>query len=162
MVLIRYKIPLIILALLLFLLLSGCEIKSNDQKAEVDIRNNLSVQILYRQISYNCTVSCNNGTVYMEYTGNGDFPDGVKYIIDSSQVTSVYKNMKEISHLDSYHEGFLPKIIYEFFSSFDGVIEMTDKKGEGYNYIRKTVNKSVVEFRVNYRSELQPYTIVIS
>lgn len=162
MIWIKYRFPLLILVVLVFLLLCSCSIRDDSNLSEVDLKNDLSVQILYRQISYSGILSFKNGTLYLTFSQGGEFPDGLNYEVNSSEITSSYCGMEKSMDFASFPETFTPKILFSFFSGFTDKLTTEESKQGEYSCLKRTVYESTVEFRVNEPSSEYPYTIVIT
>lgn len=139
----------------------SCGNDNEESVSEVDMKNNLSVQILYRQISYNSIISYENDTLYIEISGNNKYPDGFICEVNSAEITFVYENMTKKLDYKSFPDDFIPKLLYKFFSVY-GEKFATDKSVWGkYNYTEQNIDGKNIQFRVLWDSQKEQYAIYI-
>ena len=158
---IKNKISLVILSVLLILQFCSCGNDKGENLSDVDMRNDLSVQITYRQISYNGTISFKNGTLYMKILNNDKFPDGLACIVDSTEITFCYDEIEKSFDCNGFDDNFMPKILYEFFSVCGETFRTEEVKIGEYSYIERNVCGKSVSFCVNKNNSTTPYTIII-
>jgi hypothetical protein len=139
----------------------SCGNDNEESVSEVDMKNNLSVQILCGQISYNSIISFENDTLYLEISGNNKYPDGLVCEVNSAEITFVYENMMKKLDYKSFPDDFIPKLLYEFFSAYGEEI-VTDKSVSGkYNYTEQNIDGKNIQFRVSTDSQNEKYVIYI-
>ncbi len=124
------------------------------------MKKDLSVQITYRQISYNSTLSYKNGVLYIEFFDNDKFPDGLSCEVNKSEVVINYSDMKKSYEYASMPEIFMPKILYEFFFMCGDSFVMENATGEG-SYIERNICGKSVRFHMNEADGKTKYLIEI-
>ena len=139
MVSIKLKILLSSFILCIIAFLCSCGAGDRDILSEVDMKKDLSVQIVYRQNSYKSTVSYRAGVLYLCLIPADTYPDGLLYSVSSSEIVINYGDISKTYSYDAFPDNFVPKIIYGFFSSC----------GERFSMEKQTSDGGRVERRIN-------------
>lgn len=160
MISIKFRIPLVVIAVLIFLLLSSCGKIGDDSISEVDMKKDLSVQITYRQISCDSILSFKNNVLFIDITQNDKFPDGLSCEISKSGIVLYYSDMKKSYDYENVPDVFLPKILYEFFS-LCGDSFKTEQLSEEGSYIERNICGKDVCFQIKNINGKEEYFIEI-
>lgn len=157
---IKFRIPLISFIMSAILLFSSCGAGGNDSLSEVDIKNDLSVQITYRQISYNSTISFRDGILYLLLISDDTYPEGVLYQVTSSDVIIRYDDISKTYSYKALPDSFIPKLIYSFFSACGESFSMEKQSGEG-SYIERNINGKSVRLLMSAEGGADKYYMEI-
>ncbi len=104
-----------------------------------------------------------DGSITIEFCGNGDFPDGFSYVCDSEMCTLSYEGLTKAYNCRNLPADYLPVVLDGFFSGFDGsIVTEGYDEAKGCSYIKRTVNASFVTLEVYNKGENTAYNIIIN
>ena len=161
MILIKYKISAVFLSLVFILQICRCGNKGEENVSEVDMKKDLSVQITYRQISYNSIITFKAGTLCVELSGNQEFPDRLICKVNSKEIIFIYDNLEKRFDYGDIQKDFIPKILYEFFSICGESFSTEETRAGEYNFLERSVCGKAVRFCVYQNNTETPYSITI-
>ncbi len=104
-----------------------------------------------------------DGGITIEFSGNGDFPDGFSYVCDGEKCTLYYEGLTKSYSCHSLPKDYLPVVLHGFFNGFEGkVITEGYDESKCCSYIKRTVNDSFVTFEVYNQGETTAYNIIVN
>lgn len=146
-----------------FLFCSCGKATHHNRVSEVDLNSKLPVQIEYRQFIYKCEIQYKDGSIIIDFKGNGDFPDGFSYVCDSEMCTLSYEGLTKAYNCRNFPPDYLPVVLNGFFNGFEGkVITEGYDEDKSCSYIKRTVNDSFVTLEVYNYGENTAYNIIIN
>ena len=140
--------------------MGSCGTDINDGLTEVDMKKDLSVQITYRQISYDSIISYKDGILHLRLMADDTYPDGIIYEVTASDIVISYGDITKTFSNDSFSDSFIPKLLYGFFSSCGESLATEKRLGEG-SCVERNINGNSVCFQVESRDGDNNYSIDI-
>lgn len=146
-----------------FLFCSCGKATQHHRVSEVDLNSKLPVQIEYRQFIYKGEMQYKDGSLTIDFSGNGDFPDGFSYVCDGEGCTLSYEGLTKTYSCRNLPPDYLPVVLNGFFNGFEGkVITEGYDEDKSCSYIKRTVNDSFVTLEVYNRGENTAYNIIVN